>query len=384
MGRRPRSLRLELLFNLVFLMSAAIILVGMSTLLLSMLGAGPAYWALGVLWLAMTAVFVLFGIHLIQRMVLAPLRELSDQVDALAMGDFTPAGPGSSSSVEFSGLSERFRLMTEQLADAQAQAVRSEKLAGIGRLAAGLAHEIRNPLGALGNYVEVLRRRGEATELTEAMAVEIGRMDGIVESLLDYARPGRPTGTADLNDVVQSTIGFLSQQGAFKGVTIETELASNLPPVMGDRQSLEQVAVNLLLNARDASPQGRIIVGTSAKTFRPRSQERRPDDRAAPDLTRRRWAPRPWRADIEVGTPGAVLFVADDGPGVPPDERERVFDPFYTTKDPGQGTGLGLAMVARSVHEAGGVVWVDRAKEGGAVFKVFLPLAGDMNADLHR
>jgi len=310
-------------------------------------------------------------------MVLSPLEDLSDQVDALAQGDFTPGNPNRGDSIEFSRLSDRFRLMTEQLADAQAQAVRAEKLAGIGRLAAGLAHEIRNPLGALGNYVEVLRRRGEASGVAEAMSVEIGRMDGIVESLLDYARPNRPTGAADLNEVVQSTIGFLSQQGALKGVTVETELASNLPPVNGDRQALEQIVVNLLLNAKDASPAGRLVIGTSSKTFRPRSQERRPEDMVAPDLTRRRWAPRPWRADIAVGTPGAVLFVADDGPGVPQEDRERVFDPFYTTKDPGQGTGLGLAMVARSVHEAGGVVWVDRAKEGGAVFKVFLPLAGE-------
>jgi signal transduction histidine kinase len=70
-----------------------------------------------------------------------------------------------------------------------------------------------------------------------------------------------------------------------------------------------------------------------------------------------------------------LLYVADDGPGVPEADRERVFDPFYTTKDPGEGTGLGLAIVARTVHDAGGTVWVDRAREGGAVFKVFLPLA---------
>ena len=71
-----------------------------------------------------------------------------------------------------------------------------------------------------------------------------------------------------------------------------------------------------------------------------------------------------------------MLYVADDGPGVPEADRERIFDPFFTTKQPGEGTGLGLAIVARTVHEAGGVVWVDRAREGGAVFKVFLPLAG--------
>ena len=79
-----------------------------------------------------------------------------------------------------------------------------------------------------------------------------------------------------------------------------------------------------------------------------------------------------------------MLYVADDGPGVPEADRERIFDPFFTTKDPGEGTGLGLAIVARTVHERGGMVWVDRAREGGAVFKVFLPLAGETDAPADR
>jgi C4-dicarboxylate-specific signal transduction histidine kinase len=79
-----------------------------------------------------------------------------------------------------------------------------------------------------------------------------------------------------------------------------------------------------------------------------------------------------------------MLFVADEGPGVSEADRERVFDPFFTTKEPGQGTGLGLAIVARTVHECGGSVWVDRAREGGAVFKVFLPTAGETDAAAHR
>ena len=79
-----------------------------------------------------------------------------------------------------------------------------------------------------------------------------------------------------------------------------------------------------------------------------------------------------------------MLYVADDGPGVPEADRERIFDPFFTTKPPGEGTGLGLAIVARTVYDAGGVVWVDRAREGGAVFKVFLPLAGATDARTDR
>ena len=95
-------------------------------------------------------------------------------------------------------------------------------------------------------------------------------------------------------------------------------------------------------------------------------------------------ARRPWRPDLPAGTRGGLLYVADEGPGVAEVDRERIFDPFYTTKDPGKGTGLGLAIVARTVHDAGGVVWVDHAREGGAVFKVFLPQAEAVDAHSGR
>jgi two-component system NtrC family sensor kinase len=84
---------------------------------------------------------------------------------------------------------------------------------------------------------------------------------------------------------------------------------------------------------------------------------------------------RPWRAEQPTGQPGVVLYVADEGPGVSEGDEDRIFDLFYTTKAPGKGTGLGLAIAARSVHDAGGVIWVDRGREGGAVFRMFLPVA---------
>ena len=117
-----------------------------------------------------------------------------------------------------------------------------------------------------------------------------------------------------------------------------------------------------------------------------RGDEPRATDESDEDAPRpaRRWAPRPRRPELVAGRPGVMLFVADNGPGVPESDRARIFDPFFTTKEPGQGTGLGLAIVARTVHESGGVVWVDRAREGGAVFKVFLPLAGGSDASADR
>jgi len=253
MGTARRPLRAELLFNLAFLTSAAIILVSLTTLLLRFEDVRSTFWALVVLWLSTTVIFVLFGLHLIGRLVLKPLRQLGDLVDRLATGTFPDDVP-TFESEEFEHLGERFRRMTEQLVDAQTQVVRTEKLAGIGRLAAGVAHEIRNPLGAIGNYVEVLRNRGIEPAIIGQLAEEIGRIDGIVETLLDYSRPRAATEDADLNSVTEGTLEFLGRQGALKGVTVETRLARDLPLVRGDRQALEQIVVNLVLNARDAAP----------------------------------------------------------------------------------------------------------------------------------
>ena len=388
-GGPLRSLRTELLFNLAFLTSAAVVLASLTTLLVASLDPDAAVWALWILWAASTVLFVLFGRHLVQRLVLGPLSELSAEADRLANGEVS-APPRAFETRELAHLAERFHSMAEQLLDVQSQAVRAEKLAGVGRLAAGVAHEIRNPLGAFGNYVEVLRQRGADASLVDGMRREVARMDRIVEGLLDYARPGAASGMASLSDIARDVVGFLGDQGALKSHEIVLEVSDTLRPVRGDRKALEQVLVNLLLNARDASPQGgRIWVGAVPKTFVPRNvPEHRAEDAGgrgrAPQRPGAVTSRRPWRPDLPAGTAGGLLYVADEGSGVPEEERERIFDPFYTTKDPGKGTGLGLAIVARTVHDAGGVVWVDRAREGGAVFKVFLPQAEAVDAHSGR
>jgi signal transduction histidine kinase len=365
-----------------------VVLASLTTLLVASLDPDAAVWTLWILWAASTLLFVLFGRHLVRRLVLTPLSNLSAEADRLASGDLSTP-PRAFETRELAHLADRFHSMAEQLLDVQSQAVRAEKLAGVGRLAAGVAHEIRNPLGAFGNYVEVLRQRGADAALVDGMRREVARMDRIVEGLLDYARPGAPSGDASLADIAREVVGFLGDQGALKAHEIVLEVSDSLRPVRGDRKALEQVLVNLVLNARDASPEGgRIWVGAVPKTFVPRNvpEHRAGDGNGAGGPLDRPGAAgrRPWRPDLPAGTAGGLLYVADEGPGVPEDERERIFDPFYTTKDPGKGTGLGLAIVARTVHDTGGVVWVDRAREGGAVFKVFLPQAEAVDAHSGR
>jgi two-component system, NtrC family, sensor kinase len=123
----------------------------------------------------------------------------------------------------------------------------------------------------------------------------------------------------------------------------------------------------------DAAPGGVVVLGARAWAYDPRrARPRRANDPAKAVFPR--WPEsRPARTEFTDGQPGALLYVADSGPGVGPDDREKIFEPFYTTKAPGRGTGLGLAIVARAVHDMGGVVWVDTAREGGAAFKMFFP-----------
>jgi len=322
-------------------------------------------------------VFVVFGRYLVGRLIVTPLARLMAAADALASGDLARRAPDAETA-EFSQLAERFNQMTEALLDAQSQLVRAEKLAGIGGLAAGVAHEIGNPLAAIENFVAVLRKRGADPEILGAIARETERIDRIVRSLLSYARPSDdPVGPVLLTDVVGGAVELLRQQGALNGCAVDLTLDQSAPPARGRRHEFEQVAVNLLLNAADASPDGPIAVTVEATAFEPRGSDARPRRGESPDVvpSRRPALRRPLRPDLPAGTPGVLFVVADAGAGVPVADRERIFDPFYTTKDPGRGTGLGLAIVQRTVHEAGGVVWVDDARDGGAAFKIFLPTA---------
>jgi two-component system, NtrC family, sensor kinase len=384
------SLRTALLLEMGFVTSSAVAMVGLTTVLITGSDLRATLVPLLTLWLGSTMAFVLFGAYAVHRLVVKPLGRLTAEADALAVGEFPAHAPQETAELEL--LAARYRVMAENLLDVQSQVVRVEKLAGLGRLAAGVAHEVRNPLGALGSYVEVLQRRGADPKVTGDMHQAIERIERIVQGLVDYARPGvngrphRGPATADVNGAVRTVLEFLEAQGMLRDQKLEVALDPDLPQAYGDQHLLEQVVINLVVNACQANPGGRVVIGTVAKVLgaERRATIRREDHRSHQPDPRRAWSPEPRRLELPPGTRGAMLFVADDGPGVSEADRERVFDPFFTTKEPGQGTGLGLAIVARTVHECGGTVWVDRAREGGAVFKVFLPTAGETDAAAHR
>jgi len=375
--RSTPSLRTELLLNLAVLAAGALLLAVLSAVLAPLLGHGLLNFALLLILIAVdVAIFLGFGRYLISRLVTAPMEELVEATHAVAAGELSRrAAPGGTR--EFDRLAESVNQMTERLLDAQGALVRAEKLASVGRLAAGVAHEVGNPLAAIANYVELLRRRGVEPEMVAAIEREAGRIDVIVRSLLDYARPrDAQREPVDLGAVASRAVDLLRAQGVLRPVSVEVAVASGLPRVLGESAALEQVFVNLLLNAVDAAGEGgRISVVASATRVGDADAERRgsdPPEHAAASERQLRRASRHLEG-MPDGAAAVQVVIADSGSGVPAELLNRIFDPFFTTKPPGRGTGLGLAIVQRIVQDHGGRVDVARAREGGAAFAVTLP-----------
>ena len=285
-------------------------------------------------------------------------------------------------------LAENIRSLDEtnrQLMEARAELIHVEKMASAGRLAAGIAHEIGNPLGAILGYADVAKSRESGAEWVEGVREEAKRIDRIVRGLLDYARPkAAAVKPVDVNDVVRQTLDLLETQGRLKGITLNTILADEVPEVLADRFQLEQVLVNLLLNATDsiaeANIDGVITVRTRRAVHRypdAPPQPRRRDDPEGVDyshLRRMREPPAAFQpSPLKEGALIARIEIADNGAGLQPDEAQRIFDPFYTTKAPGQGTGLGLAVSARLIDGMRGQIQAEEQPDGGAVFSISLP-----------
>src|SRR5690348_15391145 len=344
-----RSLQTELLIKLAVLLAAAVVvpLVLLSTRRL------PAVHdpvVLGFIVVADVILFIAWAGLVLRDAVIRPLRNLAKAAEEIVAGDLAKRMPPTSV-VELHDVASKFDQLTARALEDQAQLVRVEKLASIGRLAASVAHEIGNPLGAMLGHVHQLRARlrdrADSLEMLGALERESARIERIVRGLLDYARarPPAPAPVA-IDDVVRSAVGLLQSQGLFATVDVFLELTSEPLFISGDRHDLEQLFVNLLVNAVDAmSGRGQVVVRLErAARFTLREPaRRRTADRSEeviehpPSLRAQRWLAG--HDAIEI----AKIIVADSGPGVPRELAERIFDPFFTTKPSGKGTGLGLA-----------------------------------------
>ncbi len=221
------------------------------------------------------------------------------------------------------------------------QITRADRFAALGEVATGLAHEIKNPLSGLSGALEVLADRASSAppaEVIEEMQHQVQRLAGIMESLLRYARPSRPLlRQTDVNASLERAIFLVNPPGSGGSVAVRRELAPELPPVMGDASQLEQVFLNLCLNAHQA-----MCARGGVLTVRSRAHAGE-----------------------------VVIEVLDTGPGIAPEAAPHVFKPFFTTKP--SGSGLGLAIVARLVSDHDGQISCHTRTEGGAAFVVRLP-----------
>ena len=376
------SLKTELLANIGVLALAALVLaVGSVILTDGMLGAARGTLYLSLIIGADVAIFVAFSAYKLRGLILRPLEQAVETAEAIAGGNLDRRLDHGNTE-EFRRLAVSFNEMTDRLIAEQELLVRSEKLASVGRFAAGVAHEVGNPLAAISAYAHILREHAaghpSAAQAVQEIRREVDRIDRIVRGLLDYSRPRKATPYAvDVNDVVTATVELLKTQGVLKRVDVTLDFVPPTPRVFGNRHDLEQILVNLFLNAADAMGRvGRLIVHTELikADVLERGLPRRTDVEVKPLLRGPNPRARVWldRANRPVDVVNIV--VADSGPGVPPELAERIFDPYFTTKEPGRGTGLGLAIVARIVDGLGGTVWVTPAREGGAAFHLLFPL----------
>jgi len=261
----------------------------------------------------------------------------------------TAVGSQVASAVDHSRLYEETRRAYEDLRRTQQQLVHSEKLAAVGQLISGVAHELNNPLTAILGYSQLLSSSGEVGPqglgYSEKLYKQAQRTHRIVQNLLSFARQHKPERVpVRLNAILEDTLALRDYDLRMSQIRVHLDLASELPQVPADPHQLQQVFLNLINNAVDAI----LEAGSEG------------------DL---------W---VHTGTEGgkAVVELRDSGPGVK--EPSRVFDPFYTTKPVGKGTGLGLSICYGIIIEHGGSIQVRNAPERGAVFRIELPLPSDV------
>ncbi len=246
---------------------------------------------------------------------------------------------------------------TEEIKKGQEQLVHTEKLASLGRMAAGVAHELNSPLTGIVTFAHLMLKRLPPEnkmdrEDLEVIIEQAERCSKIIKGLLGFSRalPSEKT-DVNINNVISHTVGIVRNQAKFHNVKIKTELTPNLPDIRGDASQLEQVFMNLLINAADAmNDRGSITIAT--------------------------------RITNVDGNDYVEIEFTDTGPGIPEEYMDRLFEPFFTTKPPGKGTGLGLSVSHGIVKKHGGHIRVKSTPGKGTTFLIRLPVPSEKQTEL--
>jgi two-component system NtrC family sensor kinase len=240
-------------------------------------------------------------------------------------------------------LEQRIEQRTKQLQEAQAHVLHQEKMAAFGLLAAGIAHEVGNPLASISSLVQMLQMRHQdaySQQKLELVGDQLRRIQGILRELVDFSRPAsRQRSRVHLHDAIDAALNIAKYYKRTKGKVIETVYAPDVPAVRTMRDALVQVLLNLILNAMDAAPKGGTI-----------------------------------RLETSSDEGMVCVRIVDNGPGIDPEYRNRLFQPYFTTKE--NGTGLGLFVSRTIVEEMGGRLLPECSDPGHTVFSVVLPVDG--------
>jgi two-component system NtrC family sensor kinase len=304
------------------------------------------YWALTMGLLATIAAGLVTTWAIVS---LRPLRRLLVSARQVARGDYR-GRVNAVGGTEVAELAKEFNIMAAAIEEREQELVRSERLAAVGKMAAVITHEIRNPLSSIGLNTELLDEEleniasgkaspKEARALLASVHKEVDRLTVITEEYLRFARLPRPRlERLVLNDVASELVEFQRHELSARGVTVESTLARDLPEVLADEGQLRQALLNLVRNAAEAvGDQGTVRVATR-----------------------------------RTSAGGVEIRVEDDGPGIPAEHLPKIFEPFFSTKD--GGTGLGLALTQQIIVEHGGRIQVE-ANERGTTFAIELPAA---------
>jgi len=333
--------------------------------------------AMSLGFIIIAALSVGFFVH---RLVYVPLRDLETGASRISEGNLEQTIPVRSDD-EFGQLAASFNAMTaalknsqselrewghtleqkvakrtQELRIAEAETARTEKLASVGLLAAGIAHELNNPLTGVLTFTTLLRKKmpdGSAdAEDLDLVIRETKRCAAIIRRLLDFAREKAPEKKfADINQVIEDTARIIERPASFRDIEIAMDLDRNLPAVWVDADLIKQVIMNMLVNAQHAIEHEGNITVRSRKFPQPKS-------------------PEPGMEPV----PMVEISIIDTGCGIPEKNLKRIFDPFFTSKEVGKGTGLGLSVSHGIVKAHGGAIEVESTVGEGSTFRIYLPL----------
>lgn len=287
--------------------------------------------------------------------IMQPVTHLIRASTEISDGNFSPdIGPISKDDI--GRLQKRFLKMAEALKEKEqrhkdeheTRLLQSEKQASVGKLAAGVAHEINNPLTAVLTFTHLILRRDDLPDDVlkdlEIVKKQTERVRKIVKSLLDFSRQTviKPEPT-DINRLIEDSVGLLKNQALIKDVNLSFQGTNNLPPLTLDRNQLQSVLINMIINALDATPSGGHI---NIETTKANNQE---------------------------NESGVEIKISDTGTGIIEENLDLLFDPFFTTKEVGKGTGLGLAVTAGIIERHGGTIKVHSQEGEGTTFTIWMP-----------